>query len=173
MSKTLLVFFSNTGFTRTVAEEISRSCNCDVEEIRPIRSRQGVLGYLRAGFEAFTKKQAEIVPPSRSPDAYDLTILGGPVWAGHVSSPMRTYVRKLHHQFGQVAWFCTYGGSGAEQMLAELSELAGRQPVAILALKDSEVGAGTFAEKVKHFASELNSLTKKRDASKTPSARVA
>lgn len=149
-----------------------RSCDCDVEEIRELKPRGGMLGYLRAGFEALAKRRTQIVPPTRNPDAYELTIIGGPVWVGHVSSPVRAYVKKLHRQFGQVAWFCTYGGSGAEQMLAELSELAGRQPVTTLALKDSEIDASTFTEKVKGFVSELALVTQRREAARAAGAPV-
>jgi flavodoxin len=172
MPKTLLVYFSHTGFTRTVAEELMRLRDCDVEEIRELTPRRGWLGYLRAGFEALTKKQARIVTPARNPDAYELTIIGGPVWAGHVSSPVRAYVKKLHRQFGQVAWFITYGGSGAEQMLAELTDVAGRAPIATLALKDSEIEAGAFTDKLKGFAQELASGTQRRGATKAAAVSV-
>jgi len=56
--KILVVFFSRTGTTRGVAEGIARATGADLEELREARSRLGILGWLRSGYEGTYRRPA-------------------------------------------------------------------------------------------------------------------
>ena len=58
----LVVYFSKTGNTRFVAEEIAMAASADVEEIQEVDSskREGILGWLRAGRDGMLKKKSAI-----------------------------------------------------------------------------------------------------------------
>lgn len=139
MAKVLIVYCSRTGFTRKVAEEIRARCGGELEEIEDVRSRSGIFGYLRSAREALKGATIEIRPAKARPGEFDLVVLGTPVWAGHVSSPMRAYLAVHKDELKQVALFCTLGGSGAANVLAEMAALSGRKPVATLAVTDADI----------------------------------
>jgi hypothetical protein len=85
-----------------------------------------------------------------------LVILGTPVWAGNICSPVRAYITAHKGNFGQVALFCTQGGSGAKKVLDDMTELCGQRPVATLAVRDVEITNERYAEKLNQF---LGSIT--------------
>ena len=155
MKKILVIFYSRTGFTRKIAEEIVKACNCDIEEIQDIRSRKGFFGFIRSIFEARKKKLPAIKEMITDPTQYDLVILGTPVWAKNISTPLRTYVAEHRDQFKSVAFFCTMGSSGAEKVLHDIAQLCGRDPVVSLSLTDKEIKAQGHKEKVHSFVKAI------------------
>jgi flavodoxin len=155
MQRTLVVYFSRTGYTRKIAEEIAGRCGADVEAIEDVRARAGIFGYLRSAREAYKKRLIELRPAAKNPSDYDLVILGTPVWASNVSSPMRAYLTAHRGELKRVAAFCTQGGSGAEKVLSDMAELCGRKPVASLALNDGEIKRRGHTEKLDQFLGTL------------------
>jgi flavodoxin len=155
MKKCLLVFYSRTGYTRQAAQAIAGMLDCDVEEIQEAKSRKGWLGYVRSGYEALKKQPAAIKPPTKNPADYELVVLGSPVWASHVPSPLRAYIEAQKNQFKRIACFCTMGGSGAQNVFDEITGLCGKQPMMVLALTDKQIDEKHFAEKIASFAKPL------------------
>lgn len=156
MAKILIVYCSRTGFTRKIAEEIGARCGGELEEIEEVRSRSGVLGYLRSAREALRKTVVEIRPGKSRPSEFDVVILGTPVWAGHVSSPMRAYVAAHKDELKQVALFCTLGGSGATSVLAEMAALCAREPLATVAVTDGDIERHRFGAALDAFAAAVD-----------------
>lgn len=154
MPKVLVVCFSRTGFTQRLAEDIAARCGADVEILRDVRSRTGVFGYLRSAREALKQRLIDIEPPRFDPAVYDVVLIGTPVWASHVSSPVRAYVTAQRDRFKRVAFFCTQGGSGAPKVLAELETLCGLKPLATLVANDADIKAGRISEAVGRFVAE-------------------
>jgi flavodoxin len=155
MSGVLTVYFSRTGFTRKIAEEIQARCGGDLEAIEDVRGRTGILGYLRSAREALKKDTIEIRPGKSRPKEFDLVILGTPVWASHMSSPMRAYLTAHKGEFKQVAFFCTLGGSGASNVFREMAALCEHEPAATLAVKDADIGRARYGNALHEFAATL------------------
>lgn len=152
MKSCLVVYYSRTGITQAVASRIAAECGCDIDPIRETRTRRGLPGYLRSGYEALAGKLPPIESPARNPADYQLVILGTPVWAGRVSAPMRSYLHANAARLPRVAAFCTMGGSGGDKVLDEIAALCGKAPVARLALSDREIGGERDREKIGRFA---------------------
>ncbi|HSQ99201.1 MAG TPA: hypothetical protein VLM36_04720 [Sphingomicrobium sp.] len=158
MARILVVAYSRSGATHRVAQAIAQACDADLERIKDTRSRRGLWGWIRSGREAMRGVPAAIRPQKRDPASYDLVVLGSPVWVGHVSSPMRAYLGERSGAFGRIALFVTEGGSGGTKALAEMSALAGQQPVATLELRANELGdeltasIGDFVERIHEAA---------------------
>lgn len=155
MSNTLVVYYSLSGYTQKVAEAIAAACDADIEAIEDVKSRSGILGYLRSVREALSKRLADIQPVNKDPGHYDLLILGTPVWAGNISSPLRSYVEQQKNTFNQVAFFCTQGSSGADKVLQKMAELSAKEPAATLVLNDSEIKKQAYDESLHQFVSLL------------------
>jgi len=155
MKGTLVVYFSRTGYTRRVAEEIARAAGADCEGIRERSGRSGLFGYWRSAREALRGTAIEIEPGSLNPRDYALVVLGTPVWASNVSSPLRAYITKHRRDFARVALFCTQGGSGAQKVLTKMAALCDQTPVATAFFSDPEIDRGLHAGKRDAFVGAL------------------
>lgn len=140
--KVLVVFFSRTGTTRLLAEAIARATRADLEELREHRSRRGIVGWLRSGYEGTYQRSAETLPLRHDLSAYDLVFVGSPTWSRSLSSPVRGFLRQNAARLSSVALFATCAGQGAEAVLEQMAALLKQPPLATLALLQSEVERG-------------------------------
>ena len=153
--KPLVVFYSRTGRTRKVGEAIATALDCDSEELVDTRKRSGPIGFIRSGREAQSKQLTVLQPVKRDPSLYDIVILGTPIWAGTMSSAMRTYIAENKSKFNRVAFFCTQGGTEYKRVFDEMVALCDKQPVGTIAIRQNEVKKGEFQEKVRQFADSV------------------
>jgi flavodoxin len=153
--KTLVVYYSRTGFTKKIGLDLAGRLKCDVEEVIDLKSRSGAVGYLTAGRDAMNGTLTDIKPPMKDIGGYDLVVVGTPVWAWTVSAPIRTYLSANKGRFKSVAFFCTMGGSGADGAFKAMGEACGCKPKSTVALKSAEVAGGKFADSVERFAVAL------------------
>lgn len=152
MARILVVYFSRTGHTRKVAGEIASMLGADIEEIRLTSAHPpGFFDYMRSAWGALSGSSAAIMALSRNPDDYDLVILGTPVWASNMSTPMRAFIESHRHRFRRVAFFCTLGGSGAVRTLDRMAKLAGKPPVATLAITEGELKGAGWKARIEAF----------------------
>jgi menaquinone-dependent protoporphyrinogen IX oxidase len=155
-ARVLVVYYSRTGHTRAVADEIVRLFgDADVEEIRDTVNRSGWLGYLRAGRDAWNERLTVIETPRRDVRRYDLVVIGTPVWRSSVSVPVRTYLAQRTGQFNRVAFFLTCGGVGKERVFSQMEQLVGTLPEAAVAVRDKEIPRRDFVGRIDRFAKEL------------------
>jgi flavodoxin len=155
MGKALVVYYSWTGHTRQIAEAIAAELSADVEEIREVRPRAGWVAYFRSVWEALRSRSAPIGKPQKNASAYDLVVLGTPVWAGRVASPMRTYIAQERGRFARIALFCTEGGANGEKAMAQVAQLCGKEPAATLIVTERDIRSGAYRQKVADFAKAL------------------
>jgi hypothetical protein len=155
MSTTAIVYYSRTGTTRLVAEQLAQHLSADLAPIEDPRSRHGVLGFLRSMIEAVLKQEAAIIAPDVILHRYRTVVIATPVWASSVPSPVRTWLKRLGPALPEVALVCTYGGSGAEAVLKELARLTGKVPLAELALREADVRAGRCGQQLGDFATAI------------------
>jgi flavodoxin len=151
----LVVCYSRSGNTLAIAQQIAEQLQADTERIQEPSSRRGMIGFLRSGFEAFRRRQPQILAGSADPTGYDLVVIGAPIWAGRMASPIRTYLQQHSGRLPQAAFFCTSGGGGYQAALAEMAEIAQTPPVATLELTQAQIRSGEAAERVGDFAQQL------------------
>jgi flavodoxin len=153
--KTLIVYYSRTGVTKKVAETLKQKLNCDIEEIVDTKDRKGPIGYMLSGREAMKGTLAKIKPITKNPGDYELVIIGTPVWAFTMSSPIRTFLTEQKDKLKKVAFFVTMGGSGYEKTFKKMAEIIGQQPIATLDFKTADVMQDKTEEKINEFVSLL------------------
>ncbi len=164
--KTLVIFYSRSGTTRRIAMALSATLGCSVEEIVESRGRDGFLGYWRSIIEARRKHLPGILPARNDPASFDLVVIGTPVWAWSVSSPVRAYLTANKDRLPAVAFFCTLGGKGSETAFAQMQGVIGKPPRATCAITAREVTAGGEGPQLADFVAAL----RKPARSGTPSA---
>lgn len=110
---------------------------------------------MRAIYDAILRRETPIGMPERDPASYDLLAIGGPVWVGRMASPIRSYAHRLGGRAPRVAFFCTEGGSGAEQAFEDLARLCGKAPDATLVIDASHLDPGEHRDTLQRFVAQL------------------
>lgn len=155
MKLCLIVYYSRSGVTAKVARELAALCGAELEEIRDRRPRGGAAGFLRSAWQGLRRLPAEIEKPRHHPADYPCIVLGTPVWAGQMSSPMRAYILQQREHFRRIAVFCTMGGSDGGEVLSSMAALCNKLPMASLGLRQGDVTSERHAAALADFAHEL------------------
>lgn len=155
-AKILIVYYSKTGNTKKVAEAMAAKFNADIEEIIEPTNRNGILNYMRSGSEAQKKLIVEINPPKKNPSNYDITIIGTPIWAWSMSSPVRSYLKMFREKLNNVAFFITFDGRPGNT-LKDLEEFSAKAPIATWEFMSSEIKSGSYHHKFENFADKIES----------------
>jgi hypothetical protein len=141
--------------TRRVAEALSEALKCDLEEITEPKPRTGFLGYIRSLLEARRKRPSTIAPKKHDVSPYDLVVIGTPVWAWSLSSPVRAYLTATASQLPEVAFFCTLGARGSESAFAQMTAIVGKKPRAVCAITQREAFSASDVERLTAFEKAL------------------
>lgn len=128
--KALVVYYSRSGNTKAVAELIARAASADLEALVEIGvNRKGLLGYLRSGRGAMSKKKSKIETPSKNPADYDMVFVGTPVWGWNLVPAVRSYLGQTDFGSTPIALFCTMSSSGQEKTFASMRDEASNATV--------------------------------------------
>jgi len=151
----LVVYYSRTGTTGTVAEILARRLGADVEGIREATDRLGLRGYVRSLFDATLSRWVPIASLAHDPRRYDLVVVGTPVWGASVSAPVRTFLSNHARRLPTVAFFATEGGRGERRVFRQMEEVLEAHPVATLAVTQRDVERGRVSDRIVSFADSL------------------
>ena len=158
---TLIVFYSRSGHTRQLAQELATRCSADLEEVREAKSRQGFLGYWRSALQVLTGALPPIQNPAKDPANYDTVVIGTPVWVQRPAPPVQTYLQQKAAALRQVAFFCTLGGRGDRQTFDVMSQRCGKSPLATLAVNEKQLPVELHATQLAAFVARIpNAVTK-------------
>ncbi|MFH1642358.1 MAG: flavodoxin [Nanoarchaeota archaeon] len=155
MSKQLVVYYSRTGTTKTVAELISNKLKCDIVEVTDNINRKGPLGYIRCGKEAMTKKLPKINGLKKDPASYEVVIIGTPIWGFSLSSPIRSFLTEYKDKLKKVSFFCTQGGSGGKNAFSQMEKITEKKPIAAMILDTIEIKKEDYELKLDSFINKL------------------
>jgi len=145
--KALVVYTTQGGNTRRVAEDVAALLGADVEQVVDKKKRSGFFGFIFSGRDALGKKLTEIEPVQKDPAQYDLVVLGTPVWAGNITPAMRTYLQRHAGRLPKrVAFFATAAGTIDAKLFASFGEAAGVQPEATLGVPAGVLSDGRAAD---------------------------
>jgi len=157
--KALVVYYSRTGNTRTVGQEIAAALGADVEELKDGKNRAGPIGFLLSGMEAKRKTPVQLEELTHNPTEYHVVVVGSPVWANDMCSPVRTFLAQHKTALNKVAWFCTSGSIDpkyAARGFAAMTEATGLTPVATLGMGRQEIKRN-HSVVLSKFADRINS----------------
>jgi flavodoxin len=153
----LVVYYSKTGNTKRMAEQIARGLSADIEEITDTKKRSGIMGFILGGRDAAKKKETEINEIKRNPSDYDLVVIGSPVWAGAMTPAVRTYLNKYKNDIKSLAFFASAGGSVPDKIFKDVENITGKEPTAITGVSRSELKSDdTFNAKISSFVESIN-----------------
>lgn len=127
--KMLVVYYSQYGHTKTLAEEIAKKTGADIEAVEAENPYDGDFNatIARCMQEREAGAVCEINPLKANVADYDVIFVGAPVWFGVFAPPMLTYLDQVDLSGKKVVPFCTFGSGGLE---SSTQDLAKRQPKA-------------------------------------------
>ena len=149
--RNLVAYYSLSGHTRALAGQICETGAGRLEEITESRARAGFSGELRSLVDSMLQRSPWISTPEQDPAQFDVLLLGGPVWAGRIAGPVRTYARSHAARARELAFFCTYDADGGIAALQELADLCGRRPKAVLAVPAHALVSGAHQADLLRF----------------------
>lgn len=127
--KVLVLYYSQLGNTKTVAEEIATKLNADIEEIVCVNPYD--TSFRATISRCVEEREAGILPEIQPVKAdlskYDVIFLGYPVWFGTYAPPVTTWLNGVDLAGKKIVPFCTFGSGGLESSVKELAE---KQPAA-------------------------------------------
>lgn len=130
--KTLVVYYSATGSTKKVAEQIAKNLNADLFEIEPVDA------YTSADLD-WTDNNSRVTKEHNDEslrdiklkntkvsnwDNYDTILIGYPIWWGIAAWPVNNFVKDNNFTVKTVIPFCTSASSGLGQSGELLEKMA-------------------------------------------------
>jgi flavodoxin len=161
-SKSVVVYFSQTGATKKLAQVFKEARNADEFElqlVKPLPSTyDSTIAEVRA--ERESKQWPALVNAKLDVDKYDTVFLGYPIMFGTFTTPIYTFLEANDLSGKVVVPFCTYGSGGRKASANELKTL---EPNANVTLAygisnkriNAEKGVETATREVEGFFADL------------------
>lgn len=130
ISNSVVIYFSATGTTQKVAENIKDITNSDIIEIIPKEEYTSEdLSYTnnncRANREQNDSNARPEIKNSINVDDYNVIYLGFPIWWGDVPKIIQTFMESYDLKGKTIIPFCTSGSSGISQSMNTLKTYSG------------------------------------------------
>lgn len=126
--KTLVAYFSASGVTKGVAEQLSAKLGCDIYEIKPVEPyTDDDLNWMnknsRSSLEMKDKSsRPAIVTGDIDVTKYDRILLGYPVWWYTAPTIVNTFLEAYDFNDKEIVIWATSGGSGLGKAKDDLSK---------------------------------------------------
>ncbi|MGV8152639.1 MAG: flavodoxin family protein [Candidatus Nanoarchaeia archaeon] len=152
----LVIYYSRTGNTEKIASKIAKKLNAQIEEINVLKDYRGFFGFIRAGYQAAMSKKPKIFFSKNLAD-FDLIVIGSPIWAGTICSPIKTFLHENKESLKKIAFFCTCGGEDAAKALEEVAKIS--NPLGFLKITKKELNKNSYNEKLDNFSRSIKKLS--------------
>ena len=153
-SKALVLYYSQTGTTKMVAEALQQALGADIEEIVVVDPYDPDFNatITRGQKEMSEGNFPELQPLTSNLQDYDVIFLGYPVWFGTYANPIETLLKTVDFSGKKVVPFCTFGSGGLDTSTKAIREK----------LPDAEVlpGYGVRAARIDAVPAEVDRFLK-------------
>ena len=149
MPNILCVYYSRTGNTEKLMQEIAADLNGELLKLDDGVDRSGLRGWLRSGLQAMSRRLPPVKPPETELplSIYDLVIIGTPVWAGRCSSPVRSFLVEYGNELRRVAYVITRSSDVHYEEIFEQMDLYVPIPrLSAVSIRPNTVGAAFWRE---------------------------
>ena len=148
--KTLVLYYSENGTTKTVAEEIQKQLGADIEAVEAVEPYTGDFGATiqRGNKERESGNWPAIKPLQKKIADYDVIFLGYPIWYGTYANPIVTLVKAEDFAGKTIVPFCTFGSGGLNTSAADLEKALPKAKI--------QKGYGVRAARILKIEKELN-----------------
>lgn len=154
--KMLVLYYSETGTTKTVALELQKQLGADIESIECVKPYSGVFQETmqRGQREMQSNEWPALKPLTKKIADYDVVFLGYPIWFGTYANPIVTLVKEQDFAGKTLVPFCTFGSGGLNTSAEALKKALPKAKVA--------EGYGVRTVRVSAVAKELDRFLKEQ-----------
>ena len=160
MQRTALVYYSLHGHTEYIAQEISKFLNCSIVQLKlekEFSQTSTFLQYFWAGKSSVFHDTPALVNMPIDLTAYDTLIIATPVWAGDISSPIRSFLASYTIEGKNIYLVATNSGGTFNKCFASMRKGLPKSTVVneigfVKATKDTYP---TYKEKLEAFCKEI------------------
>jgi flavodoxin len=151
--KTAVVFYTLDGNCAVVAEQINAQLGADLIclKTKDDKKRSKAGKFFWGGGMVFLRKKPPLKPYTFDPSAYDLIIIGAPVWAGSPAPPIQSFLSETAITGKKIALFVCHAGGKRDALEKFKTMLPGNE---IAAGADFLNPAGSGSEELKQQVAE-------------------
>ena len=160
--RTLVVYYSRSGNTKNIAEMIGKQLGSDLEGIIDHKNRKGLLGFLASGNEAYLQRRIPIEKLKKDPSQYDLIIIGTPIWAGNISTPVSSFLKDYREIIEKFAFFSTGMGSDPQKTFLTLEKIMPHKPVAEVNIGYQDIKKQYHLKMIDKFVTSIKQYLKEQ-----------
>ena len=148
--KKLVLFYSENGTTKAVAEEIQKQTGADIEAVEAIEAYTGDFQATiqRGNKERESGQWPAIKDIKKNIKDFDIIFLGYPIWFGTYANPIVTLLKQQDFAGKTIVPFCTFGSGGLNTSSADLEKALPKAKIA--------KGYGVRTARVAKAEKELN-----------------
>ena len=121
--KTVILYYSLTGYTKVCCEALQEVLGADIIEIKDLKKRSGKWGFFKTAFASLFGKNTKIDPKNPDLSPYTNIILGSPIWTGKLSMAIRTLIDKNRFDGKKVVIFTTTNAYEKEKYMEKSRNL--------------------------------------------------
>lgn len=120
--KTLIAYFSYTGHTKGIAQQLQELTGGTLFEIKTVVPYSDDYDTTERQGRKETKEgyRPPLMEMPAEPDSYDIVLLGTPNWFNTVAPPVASFLEKYDMSDKKIALFCTNGGGGLGHTEADI-----------------------------------------------------
>lgn len=118
--KTLIIYYSNEGNTKIVAETLARQLGCYLCQVKDLKKRGGFTSKLTSTIDAFRETKTEIYPPKLDLTEFDTIYFGTPTWANNPTPAITTMIDRCDLIGKDVILFTTVTNSSGESTIEKM-----------------------------------------------------
>lgn len=146
----LIVYYSRSGNSKKIACELKNLLNCHIDEIKDLKNRKGIGGFIKGGRDALNGNITSINYENNLSHKYSKLILCGPIWAANISPALRTYILTNRKKFPkEIFYISVYGGSGEEKYDKKMEEIFSGSITKLCTIKNKEIKTEEFKNTLK------------------------
>ena len=149
-TKQLVLYYSQTGATEKVAQELQTILGAGMEAIELENPYTGTYAETieRVGKERQSGNLPKLKPLKADLSKYDEVFLGYPIWFGTYALPIASLVKECDFEGKKIVPFCTFGSGGLEPAIQDLKK----------ALPKAEIAENGFGIRNARVASTVKEL---------------
>ncbi len=132
MERTALIYYSLDGNTHFIAQKMSKQLGCPVIRLKlqkEFSTTNKFLKFFWAGQSSVFRTKPPLANKAIDLKAYDTLVIASPVWAGSVSSPVRSFLNSYAIEGKDVYLVANSGGGQQEKCLSAMRKLLPKSTV--------------------------------------------
>ncbi len=127
----LVAYFSHSGNTRAIANQIHEGAGGDIFEIVTVKAYPKDYDEVveQAKKEFREQCRPELKTKAENMESYNVIFVGYPTWCGTIPMPVATFLSAYDFSGKTIVPFCTHEGSGLGRSVTNINELCAQSTI--------------------------------------------